>query len=150
MLKLLSSRMVIIREIIYFLNNFTQLLISINQKCTFKPVNIYYMLATLIRSNTLQLPVTFSCDIPWLFRNSHIGDKLLFLILSLSIPLPESTVRKRLITPRCTVFKKYQSERRMSLLATLQRLYHVHVTGIQHRRDRRCAHAFQFQQIQAG
>lgn len=48
----------------------------------------------------------------------------------LSIPLSKSTARKRLITPRCTVFKKYQSEHRMSLLASLQRLYHVHVTGI--------------------
>jgi len=62
MLELLFSRMVIAREIIYFLNNFIQLLISIKQKRAFKPVNIYYMHATLIRSNDRHSPVTFSRD----------------------------------------------------------------------------------------
>lgn len=74
MLILLFSCMVITREIIYFPNNFTQLLISITQKRAFKAVNIYYMIATLIRSNGQHSPVTFSRDTRWLFENSHIGD----------------------------------------------------------------------------
>lgn len=136
MLKLLSSCTVIIRKIIYFLNNFAQLLISIKQKCPFKPVNIYYMLATLIRSSDQHSPVASNIFTRWvnsravaLWKQFTLGINFYFSSV-LSIPLSESTARKRLITPRCTVFKKYQSEHRMSLLASLQRLYHVHVTGI--------------------